>query len=282
MSSLAFTCFAALAGTLTILLVVDAVRTAARRYGASVQAVGDEGLADLFVFVEPRRLRIASALLVAVLVSTAWLAGAPPLAGVLMGAAGLAVPSALRNWLRSRRERDLLQQLPDTLAALAGALRAGLGLAQAIGTLAEQQPAPMKHEFALLLRKQRLGMPLDRALDELAIRTPRAEFRIFVTATRIARELGGNLAESLDRLADILRRKRAMEDRIDALTSQGRLQGWIVGVLPLGLMAVLHALEPQVMGRMFTTPSGWAVLVTIGVLLGTGALLIRRIVRIDV
>jgi tight adherence protein B len=281
-SALAFIWSAVAASMLALFVVAEAIRIAAARYGASVRAVGDEGFADLFVFVDPGRLRIASATVVVVLMVFAWVGGAPPLVAAVVGGAGLAAPSILRNWLRRRRERQLLRQLPDTLAALAGALRAGLGLGQAIGTLAEQQPAPMRHEFALLLRKQRLGMPLDRALDELAIRTPRAEFRIFVTATRIARELGGNLAESLDRLADTLRRKRAMEDRIDALTSQGRLQGWIVGVLPLALMAVLNALEPEVMGRMFTTSSGWAVLVGIAVLLGTGGLLIRRIVRIDV
>lgn len=278
----AFAALAAIAITVMAALLLDLTRTAARRYEASVRAVGTEGFADLFVFVEPARLRFASALLVAFMVLCAWSLAAPPMVSVIAGVAGLAVPTVVRNALRRRRARALLNQLPDALATLAGALRAGLGLGQAIGTLADQQPAPMRHEFALVLRKQRLGMPLDRALDELALRTPRAEFRMFVTATRIARELGGNLAESLERLADTLRRKRAMEDRIDALTSQGRLQGWIVGALPLGLMAALNALEPDVMGRMFTTPAGWAVLVVIFVLLGTGALLIRKIVRIDV
>jgi tight adherence protein B len=281
-TGLAYALAFAVCATLCAVLVVGAIRTAADRYGASVRAVAEEGLADLFIFVSPARLRAISAVLVVAMTLATGLAGGSPVAAVAAGFAGLAAPALLRRWLRRRRERALLGQLPDALAALAGALRAGLGLSQAIGTVAAQQPSPIRHEFALLLRKQRLGMPLDRALEELAVRTPGAEFRMFVTVARIARELGGTLSESLDRLAETLRRKRAMEDRIDALTSQGRLQGWIVGLLPLLLMVVLHELEPGAMRPMFTTPAGWAVLTVLAVLLGVGALLIRKIVRIDV
>jgi tight adherence protein B len=276
----------ALAGAITsallVLLAIDAVRRTARRYGASIHAVADEGLADLFVFVEPSRLRLVSLGLVLVLLCIVVLVRAAP--AVIVGAAlaGFLGPSLAHRWLRRRRERQLVRQLPDALDALAGALRAGLGLGQAIDALAEQQPAPTRHEYALLLRKQRLGMTMDQALEELAARTPRQEFVLFVTAVRMAREVGGNLAETLDRLADTLRRKLAMEERIDALTSQGRLQGWVVGTLPLLLLWVLHLLEPETMRSLYTTPQGWGALVLLAVLLTVGALLIRRIVRIDV
>jgi tight adherence protein B len=273
---------AAVASALFVLLVLDATRRTARRYCASLDAVADQGLADLFVFVDPARLRLASVALVLGILVVVVVAQAPPAAMVAAGLAALAGPSLARRWLRRRRERELVRQLPDALDALAGALRAGLGLSQALAALAGQQPAPTRHEYALLLRKQRLGMPLDQALEELAARVPRQEFVLFVTAVRIAREIGGNLAETLDRLADTLRRKLAMEERIDALTSQGRLQGWVVGLLPLLLLWVLHLLEPATMRTLYTTPHGWGVLAVLGVLLGVGALLIRRIVRIDV
>ncbi len=272
----------AVTGAILALLALDAVRRTARRYGASIDAVADEGLADLFVFVEPRRLRLASGALVAAILIVFLVADAPAAVIAAAGLAGLAGPALAHRWLRRRRERQLVQQLPDALDALAGALRAGLGLNQALAALAAQQPAPTRHEYALLLRKQRLGMSADQALEELAVRTPRQEFVLFVTAVRIAREVGGNLAETLDRLGDTLRRKLAMEERIDALTSQGRLQGWVVGVLPLLLLWALHLLEPATMRTLYTTPHGWGVLAVLGVLLGVGAVLIRRIVRIDV
>jgi tight adherence protein B len=272
----------AVTSAIVALLVLDAARRSARRYGASIDAVADQGLADLFVFVEPRRLRLASAALVIAVLVVVAAADAPPAVVVVAGLGGFAGPALVHRWLRRRRERQLVAQLPDSLDALAGGLRAGLGLAQALGALAEQQPAPTRHEYALLLRKQRLGMSMDQALEELAARAPRQEFVLFVTAVRIAREVGGNLAETLDRLADTLRRKLAMEERIDALTSQGRLQGWVVGTLPLLLLWVLHLLEPETMRTLYTTPHGWGVLAVLAVLLGIGALLIRRIVRIDV
>lgn len=266
----------------TVLLLLDVLRSAARRYRASIAAAADEGFADLFVFVDPRRLLLASVSLLIALPVLALAAGGGAAMAVAAAALGVVGPRALRAWLRRRRERQLLDQLPDALAALAGALRAGLSLTQALGTLAERQPAPTRHEYALVLRKQRLGMPLDQAIEELALRTPRPEFRLFATAVRVARELGGNLAETLERLADTVRRKRAMEDRIDALTSQGRMQGWVVGLLPLLLLWVLQWLEPDAMRALYTTTAGWAVLVVLAVLLSCGALLIRRIVRIDV
>jgi tight adherence protein B len=272
----------AITSAIVALLVLDAARRSARRYGASIDAVADQGLADLFVFVEPRRLRLASAALVIAVLVVVVAADAPPAVVVLAGVGGFAGPALVHRWLRRRRERQLVAQLPDSLDALAGGLRAGLGLAQALAVLAEQQPAPTRHEYALLLRKQRLGMSMDQALEELAARAPRQEFVLFVTAVRIAREVGGNLAETLDRLADTLRRKLAMEERIDALTAQGRLQGWVVGTLPLLLLWVLHLLEPETMRTLYTTPHGWGVLAVLAVLLGVGALLIRRIVRIDV
>lgn len=281
MAALASVAFA-LAMALCGLLLIDATRRSARRYGASVDAMAHEGLADLFVFVEPRRLLMASVALLLVLPALVLASGGGAAAATAASFAGLAGPRFAHRWLRRRRERQLVRQLPDALDALAGALRAGLGLAQALGTLADQQPAPTRHEYALLLRKQRLGMPLDQALEELAARTSRQEFLLFVTAVRIARELGGNLAETLDRLGETLRRKSAMEERIDALTAQGRLQGWIVGALPLLLLWILQLLEPAAMRPLYTTPAGWAVLAVLAVLLAVGALLIRRIVRIDV
>jgi tight adherence protein B len=184
--------------------------------------------------------------------------------------------------LRKKRQFKLVRQMPDGIASLSGALRAGLSLPQALATLAEQQPKPFCQEFELVVRKQRLGMPLDQALTELEARVPGTEMSMFVTAVRIAREMGGNLSESLERLADTLRRKLAMEDKILALTSQGKMQGWIVGLLPVFLALVLTFMEPEAMKPLFTTWVGYGVIAAVAVLEFIGALLIRKIVNIEV
>lgn len=272
----------ALALALAGVALLDAIRAGAWRYGISVRRVAHEGLADLFVFVDARRLLAGSVLLAVAIASGGRALGLPWPVAVVAGSAALVAPRVAHRWMHAHRMRRLAHQLPDALDALTGALRAGLGLQQAIATLAEQQPRPIALEFALVLRKQRLGMSLDQALAELAARVPRHEFVLFVTSVRVARDLGGNLAEALERLAGTLRRKLAMEDKIDALTAQGRLQGWIVGLLPVLLAGVLAWLEPATMRLLYTTPIGWSVLAVLAVLLGAGALLIRKIVRIDV
>lgn len=272
----------AVALTIAVLAGLDALRHGARRYGASVSRVAQEGLADLFVFVDARRLLVASVLLAVAIFGALAVAGLPWPIAAAAGATALVAPRVTHAWLHARRLRRLAHQLPDALDALAGALRAGLSLPQSFATLAEQQPRPIALEFALVLRKQRLGMSMEQALVELTERVSRHEFVLFVTSVRVARDLGGNLADALDRLAATLRRKLAMEDKIAALTAQGKMQGWIVGLLPVFLAGVLAWLEPATMRLLYTTPIGWSVLAVLAVLLGAGALLIRKIVRIDI
>ena len=113
-------------------------------------------------------------------------------------------------------------------------------------------------------------------------RVPLQSVTLTVAAMRIAGETGGHLAETLERASQTLRNKLAMEGKIRALTSQGKLQAWVVGALPLFLMYVLDKMEPEAMHLMFTTQVGWATLVVIGLFEFFGVLIIRKIVDIDV
>jgi tight adherence protein B len=108
------------------------------------------------------------------------------------------------------------------------------------------------------------------------------EVALLSSALRVARETGGNLAEALERLATTLRDKLTIEGKIRALTAQGKLQGIVVGLLPIALMTVLFHMEPEAMAPLFHTWYGWATLAVIGVLEIVGALIIRKIVNIDV
>jgi tight adherence protein B len=273
---------AAVSAVLFAFASVRMIGIAADRYGRSVAQIAERGFADVFVFLGARELLRFS--LLAVLVVPAALFALTRSAGIVLLAAVVVPlgPQLAWRWLDRRRRRRFVSQLPDAIAALAGSLRAGASLAQALAGLAERQPRPLSQELALVARKQRMGMPLDRALAELVERMPGAELALFVACVRIARELGGNLAESLERLAATLRRKSAIEGKLRALTSQGKIQGVVVGLLPVFLVWVLTLLEPQAMRPLFTTPLGWGVLAVIALLEGAGFLLIRRIVRIEV
>lgn len=270
----------AIACVLLALAMRATVARSARRYGRAVTALTEQRLADLFVFLDARRVLRVSLVGMLVLAALGLLTARPWL--VLLALAVPMAPQACYRWLRHHRHRRIASQLPDAALALAAALRAGSGLPQALGVLASRQPHPIAQEFELLVRKQRVGVPLDQALAELAERVPGPEVALFVAAVRIARELGGSLAATLERLGEALRRKLALEARIRALTSQGKIQGVVVGLLPLFLLWVLTLLEPQAMRPLFTTAGGWAVLGVLAVLETVGFLLIRRIVRIEV
>jgi tight adherence protein B len=214
----------------------------------------------------------------------------PLLSWPLVGAFGaglifaliLVLPGAAYRWLHARRRQALQAQLPDVASALASALRSGLSLGQAMDQVVRYQPSPVAQEFGLMLREHRIGLPLEQALQGLAERSGLHDFHLLVATLGIARDLGGGLAEALERFASTLRRRLALEARIRALTAQGRLQGVIMGALPLALGWVLYLMEPSVMGRMFSEPLGWIVLVLIAVLEAAGFVLIRRIVDIRV
>lgn len=203
--------------------------------------------------------------------------------GVLVAVIASAVaPSVLHRWFRRRRLYAFERQLPDVADSIAGSLRSGMGLGQAIARVAAHQPPPAAQEFALVLREHRLGVALDEALATVAARSGLRDLHMLVAVLGIARDLGGGLAGALERLGASMRRRLAMEDRIRALTSQGRLQGIVMSALPLVLGAVLWVLEPEHMRKLFTEPLGWLTLAGVLLLELGGFVLLRKIVRIEV
>jgi tight adherence protein B len=272
------------AGALAMLAVLAARAGAwgSRRHEQRLTRLSRVELAELFVFVEPARLVRLNLVALATLPVIVGLVTASLLLAAAAFAVVLVLPALVYRRLRRRRLRALQRQMPDAIAAVAASLRGGAGLWQALESVPRHQPKPVSQELALVLRQHRLGMPLEEALDGFALRSGLHDVRMLVATLAIARDLGGGLAEVLERLSQAVRRRVAMEDRIDALTAQGRLQGRIVGALPVLLGGVLYLMEPGPMSRLFLTPVGWFVLAVIAALEIVGALLIRRIVRIDV
>jgi len=181
-----------------------------------------------------------------------------------------------------RRMQKFERQLPDALLMLSGSLRAGSSVAIALDSLIKESPAPLSQEFSLMVREQKLGQNLETTVKNMERRIPLEALSMSLSAILISREVGGDLAQTLESLADTLRRKLTMEGKIQSLTAQGKLQGVVMSALPLLLMLVLLKLEPQAMGMMFTTKIGWAVLFLILCMQTLGFIAIRKITRIDV
>jgi len=272
----------ALAVALLAWFVVDVGTTTLAKYRANFTERARFQVQEFFLFIDPRKLFMANIALMLLGAVGIW---------VVTGSAFVAIPSffalgfaprLLYAWMRNRRLRTFEEQLPDALMMLAGGLRAGVGLNSAIRQLVAEARPPISQEFSLMLREQRLGVTLQQSLGNLARRVPTQTTTLVVSAMRIATETGGGLAETLERTAQTIRSRLQMEGKIRALTSQGKLQAWIVGSLPLGLMLVLDKMEPAAMDKLWHTPIGWVTLAVIACFEAMGIYVIRKIVAIDV
>jgi len=194
----------------------------------------------------------------------------------------LVSPYAVLKILIKKRLKKFERQLPDALIMVAGSLRAGASLSIALDGLIKESPAPLSQEFSLLVRERKLGVELDTALENMERRIELEDLSMFLSAIRISREVGGDLAATLESLADTLRRKLTMEGKIESLTAQGKLQGIVMSGLPFFLILVLLKLEPAAMGMMFTTKLGWVFILMIVCLQTLGFLAIKKITNIDV
>lgn len=275
-----FGAFVAAAAVVGLLAPLGA-RYAARHRERFEESVGAR-MRESFLYIDAARLFAMQHLLAAAItVLVWWSSGRWQLALITALAAG-AVPRWVLAALRRRRREAFRRQMADVLLLVAGGLRSGSGLGQALSQAVAEVQAPARDELGLLLREQRLGRSLDEALSSLERRMPIDETALFASALRIGAESGGSIAETLESLAGATRRKLEIEGKIRALTAQGRLQAWVMGALPFALAFVLFVLDPDSMRALVETWQGWAVCGTVLVLQAIGIASIRRIVAIDV
>lgn len=202
--------------------------------------------------------------------------------GVLGGLAGLAVPEIIVRTMRGRRLKRFGFQLVDALGSISSSLKAGFSLPQAFQLLQQEMPNPLSQEFRMVNLEMRLGVPMEEALDHLVQRIGSDDVDLFVTAIGISREVGGNLTEVFDNIADTIRERHKMEGKIKALTAEGKAQAFIICSLPILMLFVLNYTNPEFVQPLFEKPLGWLILGAIATLELFGILIIRKIVRIDI
>jgi tight adherence protein B len=272
----------ALSAALLAWFVVDLGTVTLARYRASFTERAKFQAEEFFLFIDPRKLFAANLAVMAIGGMLAWLASSSALLGLAAFVALGLLPRWLYRHLRLRRQKQFDEQMPDALMMLAGSMRAGVGLNAAMHQLVCEAQPPLTQEFALVLREQRLGVTLEQSLAGLNRRVPTQTATLVVSAMRVAIETGGGLAETLERTAQTIRSRQQMEGKISALTAQGKLQAWVVGLLPIVLMLILDKMEPEAMAMLWHTRMGWATLAVIAFLELVGIYLIRKIIAIDV
>lgn len=252
------------------------------RYQQAFTSQAHNDLKEMFLFLDPAQVWAGSLYVCALLAVLAYLfTGSVIIAGMVAMVALFAPPCILAR-ARRLRVRKLEHQLPDLLLELAGALRAGVGIQPALRHSAEHAAAPLSQELALMMREQRMGIPLEQALLNFHQRVPVESVSLIVSAMNIAAQSGGSLAETLERISVTLRTRLYLLGRIRALTAQGRMQMWVLAGMPPALALILHWLDPGAMSALWSTPGGWAVLCVVVALEAAGIYFINRIVRIEV
>lgn len=219
------------------------------------------------------------------LLSTAVMVAGVLLGVGLIGAIFLGMPVVLGpawyvNRKRKRRIQTLLEQLPDAFDVIGQALRVGQSLATTIGAAAEQIADPLAHEFALVYQEQNMGVPLEEALTNLRNRVDQMDVSFFVSAVQTQRRSGGNLAEVLDNIGEIIRDRTKLKGHIACLTAEGRLSGWLLLALPPVMLIVEFLMNPGYVSKLFVDEMGRMMLMGAAGMQLLGLLMIRKIVNI--
>ena len=210
------------------------------------------------------------------------LLGQPSVGVLVFSLVALVCPYVYLQVIIWKRLRKFLEQLHDGLDMIGQSLQGGLGLTQAMVFVAKEMPEPLGTEFSVFIEEVNLGLPLGDALKKFEERMNLPEVKLFATALMVQREVGGSLAELLQKLADIIRDRFRIERMIKSLTAQNRMSAWTVCSIPPLLAVFMFVREPEVMNNMMGDPVGRGLLATAVVLELIGILVFRKIIKIHI
>ncbi len=197
--------------------------------------------------------------------------------------AGIAiVPVWFLRFMARRRMNTLVNQLPDVFELIGQALRAGHSLASGVQLVGKQLPDPAGTEFARVFHEQNLGIKIEEALQHFADRTDQLDIRFFVTAVLIQRQTGGDLAEIMDKISEVIRDRLKILGQVKALTAEGRMSGWVLGVMPFFVFVLAWLMNAEYASVLIFEEKGRMLLYAAGFFEIVGVLFIKKIVNIKV
>jgi tight adherence protein B len=239
----------------------------------------------------PSQYMTACAGIFLILAALLFIRGFPPLMGIMVGlAAGLGLPHWWVGKLIQRRVHKFTVKFPDALELLVRGLRSGLPIAETLGIVSTEIPGPVGEEFRLITERIRIGRTMEQGLQETADRLGTPEFQFFVITLSIQRETGGNLAETLQNLATVLRSRAQMKLKIRAMSSESKASAYIIGALPPLVFGMICYINFHYMSPFFTPdPAGIFGLSTMQVIgiggacwMGIGAFIMAQMVNFEI
>jgi tight adherence protein B len=263
------------------LLVLGVLQRAFEQYKERYVTKSMNDLSDMFLFVEPGQIILLNISALMISAGVGFMLGGWFLCFIL-GGVGFFLPMGAVRFYRARRIARFNAQLTEALQQMSNALRAGLTFQQAMDQVGRESSPPLRQEFGLFIKEVKLGVPVEEGLTNMARRVGSEDLELVATSTNIARQLGGNMAEMYETIAATIRERFRLEGKIASLTSQGKMQGWVVSCLPVVIGLFLQWYRPDLMDPMFEHAYGYILLSAIMLLEVIGFLIIRKIVNIDV
>jgi len=229
-----------------------------------------------------QKFTVVSAVLAAVIFAAAMLGG-----GGLLGATGLAfaggfgLPRWALGFLKKRREQAFLKALPDAVDVIVRGIKAGLPLFDSIKVVAADAPEPLKSEFLAIIETQAIGMPLGEACGRLFERMPLPEANFFGIVVAIQQKSGGNLSEALGNLSKVLRDRKKMAEKIQAMSMEAKASAGIIGAMPPAVMTIVYITTPDYISLLWTHPTGQLMLVGCVIWMTIGIFVMKKMINFD-
>ena len=231
----------------------------------------------------PGHFYIASVVLGIVVLVGAFLAGLPLLVTLGMGfVAGLGLPRWILGFLIGRRQKNFLNEFPNALDVMVRSIRSGLPLNDALRLIASDGQEPVKSEFRRVVESQQVGLSVPEACQRMMLTMPLTEVNFFAIVIAIQAQAGGNLSESLSNLSRVLRDRRKMRAKVQALSMEAKASAAIIGALPFIVALLVYLTSPQYIMILFTDPRGHLILGASAVWMSIGIFVMRNMIQFDI
>ena len=216
------------------------------------------------------------------LIGSMWMLYVPFVLALVPAAMCGTLPAGYLYWLKAQRMKQFERQLPEALELVSRALKAGHAFSVGLKLVGEEAADPVGIEFRRVFDEVSMGVSLPQALQNMTERLDSVDLRFFVTSVLVQRETGGNLAEIIDSLAELIRKRFELQLKVRALSAEGRFSGIILFCLPILVGVLLFQMNPEYMGLLFTDPIGRTMVMVGSFLMVTGAFVMKRIIAIKV
>lgn len=254
----------------------------AREKGVYEKVIGKE-LYRLFLDISPQEFFLLHMLLFFAMIGLGSFFLDDWISGTLVGGfAGIMGP---RLWLQNRwkgRITEINEQVEESMIYMANSFKANPALPDAIQDVINSMGPPITQEFSVLLKEYKLGTPLDTALINMQNRVPARNLQLAVSALLIGRTVGGNIPKILEDIASTIRESYRLERVIDTQTAQGKMQAWVMGLMPAVVIGMFYLMDPELITPLFETLWGYLILAVAAILNVIGVVFILKIVRIEV